>query len=327
MKTISFAALILICTPCFAQRNGRNVPPRARFEVRERGDHVEHVVPRAVGQLPNAPPINDSHKWYFTLISTSSCPTCARLTFDLANSEFLKPYVDIKDYKNSWMHYNSYLADDETTNWRWAKIRIQGYPTVLIQPPRNGLYGESKTVVLQITGYDGDAEKFAQQIRDGILRYVARLHVRSMEAAIPAAAIAPPEAATTAEPSIFEQRPPFIVPLPDQRIEPTPAPQPTVLPQIVPPEVQPTPRPQQQPQVGIDLGSLLAWLLGSILQGQGTTNVLIIGMLIVLGMRAYRAYRKATGKQTLMSDEDFARLVIELERAFKLRANGNGIVK
>ena len=63
------------------------------------------------------------------------------------------------------------LAQD----WRWKQIKIEGYPTVLIQPPINGQYGDPATVVFQQTGYDGDAEKLSNRMTVATRRYVDSL--------------------------------------------------------------------------------------------------------------------------------------------------------
>lgn len=120
------------------------------------------------------PPASDAHKWFITLITTDGCPACARLKADLARDPNLTAFVNVRDDSASWSHFNEYHSHDRAQNWRWQKIQIKAYPTILIQPPINKQYGDPSTVVDQITGYDGNAKKLATRLRDSIGLYAKK---------------------------------------------------------------------------------------------------------------------------------------------------------
>ena len=86
----------------------------------------------------------------------------------------LKALADPHDPKKSWSHFNVYDAQDRSQSFRFEKIRIAAYPTILVQPPRSKKYGEPSTVVFQGT-YGGDPRKLATEITTAIRRYLARL--------------------------------------------------------------------------------------------------------------------------------------------------------
>jgi hypothetical protein len=145
-------------------------------EVLRRGDSVQHVEGRQWAQSdPLAPPADDSGKWHITIIKQQGCRPCATLIRDFENSEALKAWVNVEDYKKSWAKYNVFDADDASQQYRWKGIKITGYPTLLIQPPMDGKFGKPETVVLQKVGYNGRPEALTREMRDGIVRYVEKL--------------------------------------------------------------------------------------------------------------------------------------------------------
>ena len=73
----------------------------------------------------------------------------------------LRAFANPDDPKESWAHYRVYRSDDTTQSWRWKNLRISGYPTILIQPPRNRQFGDPSTVVMQCAGYEGDAKQLS----------------------------------------------------------------------------------------------------------------------------------------------------------------------
>ena len=68
-----------------------------------------------------------------------------------------------------------YRSDDTTQSWRWKNLRISGYPTILIQPPRNRKFGDPSTVVMQCAGYEGDAKQLSGAMSTAIRKYVERV--------------------------------------------------------------------------------------------------------------------------------------------------------
>ncbi len=147
-------------------------------EVIRRGGHVELIGGICSDNDKNfceavATPPDDSNKWYVTVLSQSGCKPCERLKYDLQTDKSLTAFVNPTDPKKSWAHYNTYSSDDETQMWRFKGIKIKGYPTTIIQPPRNGRYGDPSTVVYQKTGYDGNGRKLAESFSDSIKKYIA----------------------------------------------------------------------------------------------------------------------------------------------------------
>jgi hypothetical protein len=55
---------------------------------------------------------------------------------------------------------------------QWSGIKVVDYPTLLLQPPRNGQWGLPDTVINQRTGYDGDPARLAEWFKASIGNYV-----------------------------------------------------------------------------------------------------------------------------------------------------------
>lgn len=115
-----------------------------------------------------APPADDSHKWFITVITLDGCAPCKRLLADWQTSPALAAFAQPGNARASWAHLNVYAAEDETQTWRWQNIAVKSYPTILLQPPRNGRYGHAATVVLQKSGYNGVPTELAGQLRSAI---------------------------------------------------------------------------------------------------------------------------------------------------------------
>lgn len=273
------------------------VPELARQEILRRGSLVERVGPGWSNSLVSevmGPPADDSHKWFISVIVKKDCPACKRLLADLAVSPHLTAYVNVEDHAQSWSHFNVFQAEDETQSWRWRDIRIGGYPTILVQPPRNGRYGDPHTVVLQKTGYDGDPAKLAASMRDAILRYVRTVRPRQF----PRQGMRQSDEEEQAEPPAARYEPPFTPPPTPPEIPRQPEP-------TVPFDIPPTPAQPPTP-TGIDLVSLLLSALASLLGGSVLTNILLLVLAVMIGVREFR---KATGQKLLLDDEAFSRIV------------------
>lgn len=292
--------LFLSLTATALAQDLKDVPPLAEQEILRRGNFVERIDGYrndATDLIAEAlrPPADDSHKWFITVITTRNCKYCESLKQAFATSPELRPFADPSDHANSWAHFNVFAAEDQTQAWRWEGIQLAGYPTMLIQPPRDGRYGDPKTVVMQKTGYDGDSQKLATAIRDGITAYVARLPKQSQHRGI----------GQKTEPAEQQSRgyePPFS---PPPRVEPTPyAPMPQ-FPFDYPPVPQPAPQPMVNPL------SLLATLIGSMLGSGGLTNVLL---LVLAGFAGIRTFRKATGQKLLLDDNAYQNIVDAIKK-------------
>lgn len=259
------------------------------------------------------PPVDDSHKWFVTVITQKNCPPCDKLLADIGAGK-MRAWVDARDAKQSWAHFNVYDLNDATQKHRWEKIRVRGTPTIIVQPPRNGDFGKPSNVVFQQTGYQ-DSEALTVGMRDAMLAYVRKLQREGAvdvhrEDLKPEAKDAQPQPQTKpdeGEPNPFAGfgqesskgigqvgvNPPFAPagpvaipsgPLVDFTIQP-----------------QPQQQPQQQQQQPA-LSSLLAAALSGTLGASGFHGFLL---LVVAAMSTIRTVRTLQGKPLVMSDETF----------------------
>lgn len=137
------------------------------------GDGIEAEEAQDIMQAMATPP-DDSSKWFVSIITMKDCAPCARLQADWARSSDLLAFAKPADSKASWSHFAVYDKDDLSQAWRWAAIKVSSYPTILIQPPRSGAYGDPKTVVFQTSGYS-DPKKLSAAMSTAIKRYIAAL--------------------------------------------------------------------------------------------------------------------------------------------------------
>lgn len=159
-----------------------NVPPLALREIMRRGAMVVETDAnyREDSELASvveamAPPPDDSHKWFFTLVVTDGCKWCEKMKSDFDNNEKLKAWVDTKDWKNSWAHWQVVRYEDPTQAWRWQYFKPKGFPTLIVQPPINGSWGDPKTIVYLRTGYL-EPSKLDAEIRRAIQSYCRKVH-------------------------------------------------------------------------------------------------------------------------------------------------------
>lgn len=182
------AFLSVLCALCgYAFAQTPDVPQEVdAAEIKRLGDHVQYVDGNAIRDAGDyvevmGPPADDNHKWFISVIGSKGCAACARLKADLKTNEYLRALIVVhenddnhSDTKTSWSHYTYYLAGDKSQDFRWKDLKIKGYPTILVQPPLNKKYGDPSTVVIQMTGYDGDGKKLATNIAAGIKAYLAK---------------------------------------------------------------------------------------------------------------------------------------------------------
>jgi hypothetical protein len=143
------------------------------------GDMVQHVDGiRADGDdlfvQAMATPENDADKWFISVLTMANCPPCDRLKRDFRESEYLRALADPANPQRSWAHYSVYSREDKSQEFRFANLRISGYPTVIVQPPRSGKFGPPATVVYQST-YGGDPESLARNIANAVRAYARKL--------------------------------------------------------------------------------------------------------------------------------------------------------
>lgn len=287
-------------------------------EVIRRGDRVARsgrgpmsVDEQAIGEA-TAPPPDDSHKWFATIIVDDSEASRA-LLYDLQHSPQLRAWINLEDPKESWSHATVYKKDDQTQHWRWSSLRITQFPVLVIQPPaklrdesqpESWVWGNPKTVVWQWDGYDlrqpNRAQLRSDAIRKALNLYVTTVASKQRQTVGPrqskAAPAATPGAKQQAGPaqSDYGINPPFSVPQP-QPLSPV-APMFPSDPTLPVSPVQPTTP---------NALSLLLMILGGATTGSGMTNLLLVGL---IGIQLWRSLRKAKGLPTLLDDTQFARL-------------------
>lgn len=182
MKRIGLGLMMaLVCSIGMAQGV---VPEVDTAEVVRRGDMV--VI---AGEGPRsddkeaflaamAPPADDSDKWFVTVITTKDCPACEALKSDFRKAQELLAFVAAPEQSKAWAHYNEYSAQDATQSWRLKEYKITKFPTVVIQPPRNGMWGDPKIVVFQQDGYLGKPADLANAMRATVKTFAAKMGQR-----------------------------------------------------------------------------------------------------------------------------------------------------
>jgi hypothetical protein len=140
---------------------------------------VERIGPLAHGDSARladalAPPPDDSHKWFLSLVVARDCPACERMRADFQHAPALKAWADPDDPSRSWTHWQVFQADDASQAWRWQDVPLSQFPAVIVQPPINRAFGDPHTVVYLRQGYL-PPEELSAGIRRAIQRYMAKL--------------------------------------------------------------------------------------------------------------------------------------------------------
>ncbi len=253
--TACLLSLLIIPTLVFAQAT----PEVDQAEVRRLGNlvHQMGVGPQSDGVAAfleaMGPPANDADKWFISLLSTRGCVPCIQLKQAFGTDPWLKSLADPNDPKKSWSHFNVYDAQDRSQAFRFEKLKIEAYPTILVQPPRSKKYGEPATVVFQGT-YGGDPKKLATDITAAVRRYLAKLSESRADAPVVVdkgvGAEPPWQPAPRIDPVLPVLPSPLTPPVDVVQIPPPlpVTPPPTPVPQPVIPAPVPTPEPNPQPQ-------------------------------------------------------------------------------
>jgi hypothetical protein len=275
-------------------------PEVDKAEVLRLGNLVQHV--DGIGGDPvdpfveaMGPPTSDADKWFISVLSMQGCGACERLKRDWTTDPWLLALADPNDPAKSWAHYNVYAREDASQAFRFERLQVTAFPTIVVQPPRNGRYGKPETIVFQGT-YGGDPQRLARQITTAIRKYVSKF-----ETAVPPQT----PAHRSAEESIGID-PPW---LPVPRIDP--------LPNVAP--VFPDGRPLIPPN--LDPVDLISPATGSWSTAFTVTGTSVVTLLIAFGvpwlLRRFRQWRIDSGRQTLLTDEQFQRLLEALQGRLK----------
>jgi len=302
-----FLAILTIGSLSSAALAQSNRPEVDHAEVMRLGDTVQYVGTHAAGAenadafvAAMSPPESDADKWFISVLTMKGCAPCEKLKRDWATNEWLLALANPSDSKRSWAHYKVYDKDDESQKFRWEKVKITAYPTIIIQPPRSEIYGDPATVVFQKV-YQGDPERLARGISDAIRRYIARL-----------------QTIHESEPSglIGQSAPPW---QPVPRTDPFRPPPKTPFP-LIDPNIPPEPVPVAVP------ASIFPWsaVLGLLMAGFSIPAVIA---LVIWGFRFIREKRQAAGKPLLLDQETFDELIALLRQLSETQAQSAPVKK
>lgn len=195
---------------------------------------------------------------------------------------------------------NVYAREDQSQAFRFQKLNVEAYPTIIVQPPLSKRYGDPATVVFQGT-YGGDPEKLARQITEAIRQYIAKLEgtqppqssaQRASRASEETGGIAPP---WQPPPRVDPPLPDLLPVLPDRR--------PLIPPNLTPPDL-PAP-------------SLFRW--GT--TGTVTATAVLTFLLTWVVPRVFyaiRQWRIDNNKRLLLTDEQFQQLVERLQQLMQM---------
>lgn len=126
-----------------------------------------------------APPEDDSELWFISLMKEEKNPDCDKLLQDFQKAPELTAFVAPGKQTKAWAHFNAYDMKDETQKWRLKEYRVRALPTVIVQPPGNGMWGDPAQVVYQSSGgYNGDPKKLAEEMSVWIKAYIAEMSKR-----------------------------------------------------------------------------------------------------------------------------------------------------
>lgn len=173
---LALIAAAVLCVAVEAQAQ-TNVPAIAQDEIARRGNHVEQTGTIRSGLMAQAlsPPADDSAKWFLTLIVKPGEFSSEKMKATIANDQAMRPWVDTRDPSKSTLHYHVRSIDDATqADWLQGlrpAIQRSGLPLVVLQPPKNGQFGPSATIVKMVAGQI-TGEQLAAKLREGIIAYV-----------------------------------------------------------------------------------------------------------------------------------------------------------
>jgi len=121
-----------------------------------------------------AVPEDDNGKWFISVVTMQGCAPCKTLKAAWRVEPLLLAWADPANPKTSWAHYNEYDKDDKSQAFRFESVQFRGFPTVILQPPRNGRYGDPATIVYG-KPYPGSPKKLSEDMRRAMKSYIDRL--------------------------------------------------------------------------------------------------------------------------------------------------------
>jgi hypothetical protein len=307
LRCLGLVFTLLSASWCGATEPEKDVPYQALAEIARRGALVERIAgyqdagdPVTAISAALAPPADDSHKWMFTLVTARNCPWCQKSRADFESDARLKAWIDTRDYTRSWAHWQVVQIEDQSQAWRWKDFRPTVFPTLIVQPPVNGSWGDPHTAVFVRQGYLAPTELDAA-IRGAIQRYAAKTYPQhKVWAAREGVQTASITLAGFEQAGVIEQasnwNPPVAPPVPLPAVPNVPA---YPLYPNIPPEIAP-----QQPTPSAS--GLLSQLLAALFGGQATGNLLLIA---ILAWQLYRGFAKTKGIPLVLDDTTAAQLM------------------
>lgn len=177
------ALLALAITPmlCYADDQAPSKPEVDSAEVHRRGDYVTVVGEGSRGAADEAytramaPPLDDSDKWFVSVFYDES-DTSKKLLKDFDNDASLLAFVYAQEPYKPWAHYNVYNVKDATQKWRVDGFKVTTVPTIVVQPPRNGIWGSPRTVVFHSGNYlYQDPQALGTMMSSAVQQYVMKM--------------------------------------------------------------------------------------------------------------------------------------------------------
>lgn len=285
-------------------------------EVLRRGDRVTRsgagpmsVPDRLIGDAM-APPPDDSHKWFLSILVDDGKESQS-LLYDLRHSQHLRAWVDLDEPRQSWAHATIYRYGDESQDWRWKNLKISRLPVMILQPPAKLLderdpkswgWGDPKIVVWQWDGYDSTNPARAQlrsdAVRKALTAYVASIQAKRFDRRL----AGPQSGAPPPTPGAKQASTPG-----SKQEGQVAAPSIPVVPSV--PSSNPVfpadPLIPSAPIVSSGGASLVLTGLSLLAGGSGTTNLLLLTIGVLSAIRTWKTVR---GKAKLLDDASFAAL-------------------
>lgn len=185
------AVLCLLAVPVYAQQVDTG-------EVLRRGDMVQRVdgsirqgwQATAADRYTEAMamPKDDNDKFFISVLTYKGCAACVRLEkTDWPDCQKLLALADPADSKESWAHLGFYDMNPKSRQENrelfqpvydekgklLTGVVVKAYPTILVQPPSNGDYGDPNTPVFRCV-YGGDPNELADDIGMAIELYIEK---------------------------------------------------------------------------------------------------------------------------------------------------------
>jgi hypothetical protein len=179
-----FLLLILMAIVCLGIRchgeGPRDVPDIAPQEAQRRGSHVEETGTIRSGLMASAfaPPADYSARWFVTLVYKPTEPKSEALKKTIETDPDVKRWIDAANPNTSYTHYQARSTED-ATQADWIKgvegaIKQYGVPLVVVQPPRNGQFGEAK-IIVKILGGPMTGKELSAKLTESVKTYVTEL--------------------------------------------------------------------------------------------------------------------------------------------------------